>query len=273
MPIGETLAQARQQAGLTLAQVSRQTRIRETIIRKIEADDFSECGGDFYARGHIRAIAKAVGDRLRAADRGVRRAPPGARRAGHGQPGGVAGHPVPQRRLPDLPAAWSRVTRRAAAPVRRKARPRGRRIRARSGHAPTRRTRAGPCSWAWRSWWWYSVSWRSTCWRARPRHAPSAAGKHAVTRHDTGHGRPGPAAKASHRAAVPSPSAKARHGTPRRRAQPLHPGPGHGVRPERRRQPAARPPGPRRRALGAAGTPTGTPRPASGTCTRAPACC
>ena len=61
MPIGETLAQARQQAGLTLTQVSRQTRIRETIIRKIEQDDYSECGGDFYARGHIRAIAKAVG--------------------------------------------------------------------------------------------------------------------------------------------------------------------------------------------------------------------
>ena len=61
MPIGETLVQARHQAGMTLTQVSKQTRIRETIIRKIEADDFSECGGDFYARGHIRAIAKAVG--------------------------------------------------------------------------------------------------------------------------------------------------------------------------------------------------------------------
>ena len=61
MPIGETLVQARHQAGLTLTQVSRRSRIRETIIRKIEADDFSEYGGDFYARGHIRAIAKAVG--------------------------------------------------------------------------------------------------------------------------------------------------------------------------------------------------------------------
>src|SRR6516164_7463195 len=61
VPIGETLAQARQEAGLTLAQVSQQTRIRETIIRKIEDDDYSECGGDFYARGHIRAIAKVVG--------------------------------------------------------------------------------------------------------------------------------------------------------------------------------------------------------------------
>jgi cytoskeletal protein RodZ len=59
--IGETLARARQEAGLTVAKVSIQTRIRQTIIRGIEADDYSVCGGDFYARGHIRAIAKAVG--------------------------------------------------------------------------------------------------------------------------------------------------------------------------------------------------------------------
>jgi hypothetical protein len=61
MPIGDTLAQARQQAGLTVAQVSARTRIRETIIRGIEDGDYSACGGDFYARGHIRAIAKVIG--------------------------------------------------------------------------------------------------------------------------------------------------------------------------------------------------------------------
>jgi len=59
--IGETLAEARHQAGLTVGQVSRQTRIRESIIRDIEQDDFSACGGDFYARGHIRSIAAVVG--------------------------------------------------------------------------------------------------------------------------------------------------------------------------------------------------------------------
>jgi cytoskeletal protein RodZ len=36
-------------------------RIRETVIRGIENDDFSPCGGDFYARGHIRSMAKLVG--------------------------------------------------------------------------------------------------------------------------------------------------------------------------------------------------------------------
>ena len=35
--------------------------IRETIIRSIEQNDFSPCGGDFYARGHIRSIAEVVG--------------------------------------------------------------------------------------------------------------------------------------------------------------------------------------------------------------------
>src|SRR6516225_5578989 len=59
--VGESLAQARSQAGLTIAQVSQRTRIRETIVRGIEHDDFSGCGGDFYARGHIRSIARVVG--------------------------------------------------------------------------------------------------------------------------------------------------------------------------------------------------------------------
>ncbi len=61
MSIGESLADARRQAGLTVAQVSQQTRIRESIIRDIEQSDFTACGGDFYARGHIRSIAGAVG--------------------------------------------------------------------------------------------------------------------------------------------------------------------------------------------------------------------
>jgi cytoskeletal protein RodZ len=59
--IGDTLAEARRQAGLTLTQVSQQTRIRESIIASIEQGDFSPCGGDFYARGHIRSIAEVVG--------------------------------------------------------------------------------------------------------------------------------------------------------------------------------------------------------------------
>ena len=120
MPIGETLAQARHQAGLTLAQVSKQTRIRETIIRKIEADDFSECGGDFYTRGHIRAIAKAVGTDpeplIEDYDSDHRATGPMATVSLDE----LLATSAPQRHRPDLPAAWARVTA-ASVPVARKA--------------------------------------------------------------------------------------------------------------------------------------------------------
>ena len=61
MSIGGTLADARHRAGLSVADVSARTRIRQTLIRAIERDDFGACGGDFYARGHVRAIARVVG--------------------------------------------------------------------------------------------------------------------------------------------------------------------------------------------------------------------
>ena len=61
MSIGATLAAARRHAGLTVPDVSQRTRVRENIIQGIEHDDYAACGGDFYARGHIRAIAEVVG--------------------------------------------------------------------------------------------------------------------------------------------------------------------------------------------------------------------
>lgn len=59
--IGRVLSVARIDAGLTVDQVSTATRVRVPIVHAIEEDDFARCGGDFYARGHIRAIARAVG--------------------------------------------------------------------------------------------------------------------------------------------------------------------------------------------------------------------
>jgi cytoskeletal protein RodZ len=59
--IGETLTAARENAGLSVEQVAEATRIRRTLVQAIEHDDFSPCGGDFYARGHIRTIAATVG--------------------------------------------------------------------------------------------------------------------------------------------------------------------------------------------------------------------
>ncbi|AUG79909.1 membrane protein [Kitasatospora sp. MMS16-BH015] len=59
--IGSVLSAARLRAGLTVDQVSTDTRVRVPIVHAIEEDDFGRCGGDFYARGHIRAIARKVG--------------------------------------------------------------------------------------------------------------------------------------------------------------------------------------------------------------------
>jgi cytoskeletal protein RodZ len=59
--IGRVLAEARRAAGLTVDEVSARTRVRVPIVHAIEEDDFSRCGGDFYARGHLRALAQAVG--------------------------------------------------------------------------------------------------------------------------------------------------------------------------------------------------------------------
>jgi hypothetical protein len=41
--------------------VAAATRIRATLVRSIETDDFTRCGGAAYARGHIKSIAQAVG--------------------------------------------------------------------------------------------------------------------------------------------------------------------------------------------------------------------
>lgn len=59
--IGERLSRARQDRGMDVTDVSRATRVRATLITAIESDDFAGCGGSFYARGHIRSIARTVG--------------------------------------------------------------------------------------------------------------------------------------------------------------------------------------------------------------------
>ncbi|MGW5118707.1 helix-turn-helix domain-containing protein [Streptomyces noursei] len=58
--VGRALQQARIGAGLTVEEVSTATRVRIPLVHAIEQDDFSRCGGDVYARGHLRALARAV---------------------------------------------------------------------------------------------------------------------------------------------------------------------------------------------------------------------
>ena len=61
MTIGESLTTARTEAGISVAEISERTRIRSQVIEAVERDDFTTCGGDFYARGHIRTLAAALG--------------------------------------------------------------------------------------------------------------------------------------------------------------------------------------------------------------------
>ena len=59
--IGPELAASRTRVGLTVDELAERTRIRPHVIESIEVDDFTPCGGDFYARGHIRTLARVLG--------------------------------------------------------------------------------------------------------------------------------------------------------------------------------------------------------------------
>jgi len=58
---GDMLARARRDAGLSIAEISIRTRIRQNVIDGIEHDDYSACGGEAGARSDIAAIAQALG--------------------------------------------------------------------------------------------------------------------------------------------------------------------------------------------------------------------
>jgi cytoskeleton protein RodZ len=59
--VGPELAAARTRLALTVDQLAERTRIRPHVIESIEVDDFEPCGGDFYARGHLRTLARVLG--------------------------------------------------------------------------------------------------------------------------------------------------------------------------------------------------------------------
>jgi hypothetical protein len=59
--IGPELVAARTRLGLSVDQLADRTRIRPHVIESIEVDDFAPCGGDFYARGHLRTLARVLG--------------------------------------------------------------------------------------------------------------------------------------------------------------------------------------------------------------------
>jgi cytoskeleton protein RodZ len=59
--VGPELASARTRLRLSVDQLADRTRIRPHVIEAIEVDDFVPCGGDFYARGHLRTLARVLG--------------------------------------------------------------------------------------------------------------------------------------------------------------------------------------------------------------------
>ncbi len=60
MSVGSYLAEARKAAGYSVEDIAELTRIRPTVIRDLESENFTSSGGAAYARGHIRTIAKLI---------------------------------------------------------------------------------------------------------------------------------------------------------------------------------------------------------------------
>jgi cytoskeleton protein RodZ len=61
MSLGSTLQQTRASAGLSIDDLAGRTSIRPTVLREFENNDFSKCGGETYARGHLRNLANVLG--------------------------------------------------------------------------------------------------------------------------------------------------------------------------------------------------------------------
>jgi len=61
MTLGSTIRDAREAVRLSLESLSESTSIRMGLLSEMENNNFTHCGGDTYARGHLRNIAAKVG--------------------------------------------------------------------------------------------------------------------------------------------------------------------------------------------------------------------
>jgi cytoskeletal protein RodZ len=61
MNLGEVLHNARTGFGVSLEDLAAATSIRAGLLGEMEKNNFSHCGGDIYARGHLRNIAPKIG--------------------------------------------------------------------------------------------------------------------------------------------------------------------------------------------------------------------
>ena len=61
MSLGALIAKTRTDARLSVEDLSKLTNIPATLLRDMENNNFAKCGGETYARGHLRNIATKVG--------------------------------------------------------------------------------------------------------------------------------------------------------------------------------------------------------------------
>jgi cytoskeleton protein RodZ len=60
MSLGQFMQGARESAGLSIDELASRISIRAGLLREMENNNFIHCGGDTYARGHLRTIANHI---------------------------------------------------------------------------------------------------------------------------------------------------------------------------------------------------------------------
>ena len=60
MSLGSVISASRNAAGMSIDQLAEATSVRPGLLREMENDNFVNCGGETYARGHLRNIAVAL---------------------------------------------------------------------------------------------------------------------------------------------------------------------------------------------------------------------
>jgi cytoskeletal protein RodZ len=60
MTLGQSIGAARKSAGISLDELATKTNIRPSMLREFEDNNFIHAGGDTYARGHLKTIARVL---------------------------------------------------------------------------------------------------------------------------------------------------------------------------------------------------------------------
>jgi cytoskeletal protein RodZ len=61
MSLGALITKSRTDARLSIEDLAKVTNIPSTLLRDMENDNFKKCGGETYARGHLRNMAAKLG--------------------------------------------------------------------------------------------------------------------------------------------------------------------------------------------------------------------